>query len=313
MKRPPFAHRIQIVTGKGGVGKTTVAASLATAYARQGLRTVIAETSGSSQVPTLFGVVGRGYEPVELEERLYTLSITPEGAIEDYVVQQVRFRKLYELVFRNRVMGPFVDAVPGLHDVVQLGKVFDLNREQEWGRPRWDRIIVDAPATGHGLTMLSAPSAMMELTGAGPLHDAARQVHDVVGQPDLASLILVALPEDMPVRETLDLWSRLGRAREQVSACVLNQVLRDPIGDRGDWERARSCLLQDSDPGVVGSVAQVDGWLRKIEQQAGARERLESHLPVPVYDCPRMMGESIGQDDLAALGRGLVHAVGVRR
>ena len=201
MKRPPFAHRIQIVTGKGGVGKTTVAASLATAYARQGLRTVLAETSGASQVPALFGAVSRGYEPVELEERLHTLSITPEGAIEDYVVQQVRFRKLYELVFRNRVMGPFVDAVPGLHDVVQLGKVFDLNREQEWGRPRWDRIVVDAPATGHGLTMLSAPAAMMELTGAGPLHDAARQVHAVVGQPDLASLILSHLP---PLRRFSD-------------------------------------------------------------------------------------------------------------
>lgn len=122
---PLLDHRILVVTGKGGVGKSTVCAALGLLAARQGKRVVVTETSGAQVLPGLFGVQSRGYEPVRLAPGLDTLSITPLEAIEDYVVQQIKVRRLYEMVFRNRVMGPFIDGVPGLHDAVQLGKVWD--------------------------------------------------------------------------------------------------------------------------------------------------------------------------------------------
>ena len=121
--------RIVVVTGKGGVGKTTVSAALALAAARKGQRVLLCETNGSNAVARIFRRQTRGYEQIEVANGLWTQSITSAAAIEDYVVQQIKFRKLYKMVFRNRVMGPFLDAVPGLHDLIQLGKFFDLERE----------------------------------------------------------------------------------------------------------------------------------------------------------------------------------------
>ena len=164
--------RIIIVTGKGGTGKTTIAAALGLWAARSGKKTLICETHGTNRVCPLFGRTSDGYEPVQVHRGLHVLSITSESAIEDYVVQQIKVKKLYKLVFRNRVMGPFMDAVPGLHDAVHLGKVFDLAREVDGdGNNTWDLVIVDAPATGHGLHMFDSPRAMMELTRAGPVYE----------------------------------------------------------------------------------------------------------------------------------------------
>ena len=210
---PRTSPRVVLVTGKGGVGKTTVALAIALRYAERGLSTVLVETAGAEQIPEIFGVEGQGYTPTQVAPGLWTLRLTPEEAIEDYVVQQVRFRRLYAMVFKNRVMGPFIDAVPGLHDAVQLGKIFDLHRESAGGRPRWDRIVVDAPATGHGLTMLGSARSLMDLTRAGPLHDGVKQVQDVIGDPQRTGVVLVSLPESLPVNETIELGARLGESR----------------------------------------------------------------------------------------------------
>src|SRR5688572_30081635 len=113
-------RRVVLVTGKGGVGKTLVSTLIALRAARAGRRVLLCETSGAERVPSLFGQRGKGYEITEVAPGVDTMSINSEAAIEDYVVMQLRFRRLYRMVFRNRVVGPFVDAVPGLHDLVQL-------------------------------------------------------------------------------------------------------------------------------------------------------------------------------------------------
>lgn len=305
----PLSARVTLVTGKGGVGKTTVAVLLALLSAARGRRTLLVETSGAASIPPLFGKAPGGYRPQELRPRLWTMSVTAGEAIEDYVVQQIKVRKLYELVFKNRVMGPFLDAVPGLPDLIQLGKVFDLNREEEHGQPVWDALVVDAPATGHGVTMLNAPSAMMEMTRKGAFFDGARQVHDVVDDPDRAAVVLVSLPEEMPVNETLDLWSRLGSSRERVAMCVLNEQHPPPPTDPEDWAKARPALIGAPDPGVREAAHLMDLWLRRVDRQDEARRRLREGLPVPVLDLPFLFRRDLGPADLdrlaAALGQGL--------
>lgn len=296
--------RVVLVTGKGGVGKTTVAVSIAVAAAERGKRVVLCETSGNTVVPGLFGKAPRGYELTELAPRLYTMSITPEAAIEDYVVQVVRFKRLYHLVFRNQVMGPFIDAVPGLHDLIQLGKVWDLERLRSAGRPTWDLIVVDAPATGHGLTMLHAPRAMMDLTVAGPFHQNAGLVAALVEDPARTSLVLVALPEDLPVNETLDLYDGLDDLRPLVRGVVLNEVHPPAVPDVRAWHRWRHRLLEQADAAGRESIALADLALARTEAEHVAAARLGA-IPAPLVSLPFRFHRNLGPDDFTALARKL--------
>jgi len=305
---PASWPRILLVTGKGGVGKTTVAATLANQAAGRGERTILVETSGARVAPGLFGRPSEGYAPVVMAPRLSAISITPEAAFEDYVLQQIKVRRLYKLVFENRIMSPFVEAVPGLHDALQLGKVMDLERDTHRGTRVWDRIIVDAPATGHGLTMMGAARAMMDLTRAGPMFEGLRQVHAVLDDPAKTGLVLVALPEEMPVNETLDLWEQLGDSRAQVRLCVLNQVHPRLCGDQ-DWAAASAHLQQLASPAVAEAMDLVARTISRSNRQEEAHTRLAAGLTVPVVDLPTLTHGVRSRDDLESLGQALSEAL----
>ncbi len=301
----PLDRRVVLVTGKGGVGKTTVTALLGLLGVARGKRTLIVEPSGACSVAPLFGKVAAGYTPVELRPGLSCISVTAAEAIEDYVVQQIKVRRLYQLVFKNRVMGPFLDAVPGLPDLIQLGKVFDLYRETSHGKPTWDLIIVDAPATGHGLTMLGSPLSMMEMTQRGAFYEGARQVHEVVDDPSKAAVVLVSLPEEMPVNETLDLWARLGRTRGLVCAVVLNEVHPSPFEHPEDWAAAGEVLRADANPAVREAAALTDLWMERLHRQDQSRARLREGIPVPVVDLPFLFHRELSGQDLSGLASAL--------
>jgi anion-transporting ArsA/GET3 family ATPase len=298
-----LGRRIIVVTGKGGVGKSTVCAALGLHLASLGRHVLIAETAGCTRMPVLFGLASQGYSAMELVPGLHTLSITGEAAIEDHVVQQIRFKRLYEAVFRNRVMGPFLDAVPGLHDLVQLGKVMDEERAtRPDGRLRWDHILVDAPSTGHGLTMLASPANMMELTRSGPLHDGAQQVKRVIHDPETTGILLVCLPEAMPVQETLELHARLGPLTAQARALVLNEV-HPPCPTTGT-QLADAQGTHPEDPILSETLALASAWAARGRQEAAARVDLDA-LGLPRLELPFLHRRDLGPGDLAALGQQL--------
>lgn len=302
--------RIIIVTGKGGTGKTTVAAALGLWAARSGKRTLICESHGTRQICGLFGRPAGGYSPVQIHRNLSAMSITSAEAIEDYVVQQIKVKKLYKLVFRNRVMGPFMDAVPGLHDAVHLGKVSDLVKEvRADGSAQWDLVIVDAPATGHGLHMFNAPRSMMELTRSGPVYEGVKQVDEVLGDTQQTALVLTCLPEQMPVAETLDLHRRLGPRRPQVAACILNEVTPAPLEPIQDWDAALPTLQQTELPGLRESIALTQSWVDRVRRQDEYRVQLQDGLQVPVVDLRLLSQRHLSLAHLSelseALGQGL--------
>ena len=290
-------RRVTLVTGKGGVGKTTVATAAALALARQGRRVLLCETSGATRVPALFGKPSRGYDPTQVAPGLWTLSITPAEAIQEYVLLQLHFQRLYRMVFQNRVMGPFVDAVPGLHDLVQLGKVWFAERETENGRPRWDSIVVDAPATGHGVSMLGAPRAMMELTRAGPFYENAARIEELVADPRRTALVLVSTAEEMPVRETEDLVERLGPMRTLIQGVVLNEVHPAPLPAEVDWPTTRGQLAGAGGPEGLAAVRIVELERRAVARQDEARARL-GRLGYPMHELPFLFRRDLGRAEL---------------
>jgi anion-transporting ArsA/GET3 family ATPase len=203
--------RLIFVTGKGGVGKSTVAAALGVAAVRRGKRTIVCEVAQQERISRVFQRQGVGYHETEVAPDLYAFSIDPQRALEEYLQLQIRVRPLYELMFKNRIFTYFAAATPGLRELVTIGKVWELaqlDRKVKQGS-KYDLVIVDAPATGHGLGLLRTPKTFGDIARVGPIKRQADTVYRFITDRRLTSVCAVAWPEEMPVNETLELQRNL--------------------------------------------------------------------------------------------------------
>jgi anion-transporting ArsA/GET3 family ATPase len=217
--------RLVFVTGKGGVGKTTVAASLGLAAARRGKRTIVCEVARQERMSRVFRAEGVGWSETELAENLYAISIDPQRSLEEYLEDQIGSRRLAHLLFRNRIFEYFAAAAPGVRELVTIGKVWEMAQPERRKRTDipYDLVIMDAPATGHGLAMLQAPRTIRNIARVGTIRRQAGRVDSFVTDPEQTGILVVALPEEMPVSETLEFDSRLGNELGMsIDAVVVN-------------------------------------------------------------------------------------------
>jgi anion-transporting ArsA/GET3 family ATPase len=231
--RSLLERRIVIVTGKGGTGKTTVAAALAVAAARAGKRVLVAETTPDEQISRLLapGSPPAGYAGRELLPGIRAMRIDPFEALSEYLVLQIRVRPLVETVLRNRAFRQLMSASPGWRELITLGKIWHLEQMEEApGRPLYDIVVVDAPATGHGVTFLDVPRVVVSAVRAGALHQHTERVEALIVDPDRTLLLPVTTAEELPTRETAELVERLradiGIAVDRV---VVNNVVPSPF------------------------------------------------------------------------------------
>jgi len=194
--------RILVVSGKGGVGKTTVSAALALVAARQGRRVCVAEVDAKGTLPKLFGAGDLDYEPREISPGVFGMNIVPDEALAEYLDVQYHMKKVAK-VFSSTQFVDFITATaPGLKDILVLGKIWYL----ETGRTQaeFDTIIVDAPAAGHMLSFLSAPMGLSDAVKVGPVQRQSEWLNQMLRDPKRTRVHLVTLPEEMPVSETLE-------------------------------------------------------------------------------------------------------------
>ena len=290
---PLLDKRLVFVTGKGGVGKSTVSAALGVAAARRGKRTVICEVAQQERMSRMFERQGVGYHETEIAPNLYAFSVDPQRALEEYLLLQIKIRPLYDLMFKNRIFTYFAAATPGMRELVTVGKLWELaqfDRRVKSGS-EYDLVIVDAPATGHGLGLLRTPRTFGDIARVGPIKRQADTINQFITNSDLTGVCAVAWPEEMPVNETLDLQQRL---REEIGLDldrvflngVYPELFRDDEAEliRSRYERA----LADTRPNGNG----ID-----IVRRAALRAALSEHLRARLHREQRArLEQQSGQD-----------------
>src|SRR3954449_570314 len=215
--------RLVFVTGKGGVGKTTVAASLARVAARRGKRVIVCEVAGD----------GRRHDEVEVAPRIHSICVDPEHAMREYLTDQVG-GALSRMMTSSRVFTYLAAAAPGLRELLVIGKVWDLAQldQRRTGETPYDLVILDAPATGHALGMLRTPRTFRDVARVGPISRQAGRIDAFLSDSDLTGIVAVAAPEEMPVNETIDFIAALDEEMSlRPDAVVVNGVYPEVFRD----------------------------------------------------------------------------------
>ncbi len=191
--------QLQIVTGKGGVGKTAIATALATASARSGKRTLLTIYERADARHPLLDL-GVAYEPVEAESNLWVSRLDSRLSMKEYLHRNIPMHLLYDWVLNGKMMSQFTDAAPGFDEIMCLGKLYDLAEGSD-GKAEFDTIVFDAPATGHCALMLRTPSVLASTIRSGPVNSSAQKIQSLIGDQGRCTVLVVALAEEMAIQE----------------------------------------------------------------------------------------------------------------
>jgi anion-transporting ArsA/GET3 family ATPase len=267
---PLGSQRLVIVTGKGGVGKTAVAAALAHALAGAGRRTLAVEVGGG-RLATLLGAAALTSTPARIAPRLHAAAVEPEAALGDFVESMLRVRVLARRLLRSTSFQVLAAAAPGLAEYLVLQTLGRWLDERRRGRRAWDVLVVDAPASGHSLPLLQAPRTLGALARLGPVGDGLARIESILVDPATTLVCLVALPEELAVRETIDLHCELTASGLPVAPPIVNglpprrfspadeQALEAATGDHPFVRAARFALARRRE-----AVAQVHALRRRL-------------------------------------------------
>jgi anion-transporting ArsA/GET3 family ATPase len=307
-------RRLVIVTGKGGTGKTTVAAALAVAAARRGLRVLVAEVASDSQLPRLIDpeAAAVGYEAREIARGITAMRIDPYAALAEYLGLQIRVPGLVQRVVRNQAFRQLLEASPGWRELITLGKVWHLEQMRDARGPLYDRIVVDAPATGHGVTLLDVPRVVVSTVRAGPLRHHTERVEALLADPQRSLLLPVSLAEELPCRETVSLVERVRSGLSiHVDRVIVNGVHPAPFPPGLEDLPARLERLPGS---LAFETLPAPPVLARCARYLHERHLLNRHhlgeiarrTRLPVVALPYLPDGVTGGDALAALASALV-------
>lgn len=294
-----------VVTGKGGVGKTTVAATLGLLAARRGKRTVVCEVAEQERLAALFGIAGVGHEERELAPGLHAVSVQPGRAKEEWLRHQLKSATLAGALGGSRVFQYLTAAAPGLSELVTIGKVWDLAQlQRRTGDKVFDLAIVDAPSTGHGLAMLRAPSTYASVARVGPISRQAGIIDSFLHDPGSTAVLVVALAEEMPVSETIEFERRL---IEELGMAVEHVVVNAVYPQRFAAEEAERLGSLDGRAFPSASAA-LRAALAEHERARGQRSqlrRLRRQVKAPVATLPYLFEPELGRVEVERLANEL--------
>lgn len=304
------SSRVMIVAGKGGVGKTTVAATLAVTAARAGLRVLVVEVEGKSGLPAMFGAPPLGYEELDLTASVRARFLTPDAALVDYL-ENHGMRRISRRLAASGALDVVATAVPGMKDILVLGKVKGL----EAGRTA-DLVIVDAPAAGHAITFLTSARGLLDAVRVGPIRTQAQDVVDLLSDPTRCQVLLVTLPEETPVSEVVETaFAVEDRAGVALGPIIVNQcfaplpagVTADPDAIRAD---AAACgrFVPDAEAHDLADALAFRAERHRL--QRAQVDRLAERLPLPRIELPFVFTPDVTPPQLDLLADALTAGIG---
>jgi anion-transporting ArsA/GET3 family ATPase len=268
-----------VVTGKGGVGRTTVAAALGLVAARAGRRVMVAEVAQQERMSRAFRREGVGYSETELAENFWAMSVDPQRALDEYLSQQVG-GTLGNLLFHNRIFEYFVAAAPGVRELTTIGKVWELAQLERRDRRAspYDLVILDAPASGHGLATLQAPRTFGAIANVGPVRRRADIIDEFLRDPRRTGVVSVALAQEMPVNETIEFRSKLeSEMGMKTDAVIVNALLPDRFSGE-EAERIDAVNGEHGSPEVAAALRAALSEHRRARSQQAQLRRLKKEV-----------------------------------
>jgi anion-transporting ArsA/GET3 family ATPase len=297
--------RFVMVVGKGGVGRTTVAAALARAATRAGQRVLLAQTNAPEGLGQLLGSkTAIGPTVTVIDDRLSAVNISPKVALHEYGVMLLRYEPIYRAVFENKPMRSFLGAFPGLDYWTMLGKAWWHTTETQGGRPRYDLVVLDGPASGHAVAMLRIPDAVMRAMPKGPLARDASLARALLSDARRTSALLVTLPEELPARETVILARDLRELRIPLGPLVVNSM---PPAEAADPTVAKVLAASTSAPPLLAGLLAGTAILAARRRDADRIvEGLASDPGLPMIHLPRLPTGQLGPEEVDRLATLLV-------
>jgi anion-transporting ArsA/GET3 family ATPase len=302
-----FDKRLIVIAGKGGVGRTTVAAALGLAAAKRGKRVLLCQTKSKERLSHLFGVPSVGTELTRLAERLWGVNMTPHAALREYGTMVLRSEFIAKQVLENKVSRAFLHAVPGLEDYSMLGKTwYHTTETDEAGRPKWDLVILDGPATGHVITLLAIPQAILDVVPEGPLTRPAASTHALLRDATRTAMVIVTLAEDLPSNEAIELARKVKEQLQTPLGPLIVNQLYPPRFNQGPSARAVHALPEPlDDPALAPLVTTARTAQRRRTLNERYLERLARDLPLPQVQLPYLFNPDFGPSSVEELARRL--------
>jgi len=291
--------RLVFVTGKGGVGKTTVAAGLAQLAAEHGKKVLVCEVDAKGDVTSLFEAPPTDFTPREIASGIWSMSMDTEASLREYLKLHLRIPVVGRIGPLAKAFDFVATAAPGVREILTVGKLCYEVRERNY-----DIVIVDAPASGHVIGQLAAPQAINDLVKVGLIRSQTDWMLDILSDQRCTGLVAVCTPEEMPVSETLELATRVREETTvRLSAVVINRVLPELFGQREEeiFEQLRQpeneSILSQRSGGSVAPVLEAARMAVTLRRTRSAHmQRLRAGLPdeVPILLLPYLFSRSFG-------------------
>jgi anion-transporting ArsA/GET3 family ATPase len=299
--------RLIFVMGKGGVGKSTVAIALGLLAARRGMRTIVVELAAQERVQRTFEHHTEQFAEIELAPGLFTISVDPQHAMEEYL--RIKAGAIGHALSASRMFQAFAMATPGMRELLSIGKVWELAQLQRRtrGAAPYELVIVDAPATGHGVGLLKTPRTFAEIARVGPIANQGREIAKTLEDRSFTGVVAVATAEEMPVNETLAICSALG-PDEPLDLVILNALYPARFDDR-DAHALAAALDTCESPLARAAIRAALSEHARAATQRDQQVRLAEQLRCPLVELPYVFADELGRPELERLSEQLEAAL----